>query len=127
MAEHLGDGFDGDAVSQSYCGAGVTCKVKNESPFDTAHSGDPFDLAVQFSVTIHWQLAPVRCGIAVFVEDMQRQVEQRKIVVDLGFLAFGFDPYRPVFGGLQIVLRQTAHIPVGNACIAGKRKSTRTR
>ncbi len=96
--------------------------MKGQLAVDAAEGGDRFQGEVDRAVAVHRQQLVLRRDAVVLIQNPNWQVEQRYLEPDAGLLAGRTETHPALRGPFQIGGRQTAHIHIGDARIAGEEK-----
>ena len=100
----------------------MSCCMKGQFAVDAADRSKAFQSLVQLRVPVHREQFAVRRCIAVLVDKVEQQVEQRYLELHFCLFACRLDPYCSVFGRFKIHSGQAAHIAIADARIAGEQK-----
>ena len=116
VSEHLGKGFDGNAVGQAdFRRHGMAAGMPRNLLFDTAESDDFLDVFASGHIRRNGQKQVVICHTIVLLYNLLRNIQKHDIGLHTCLLSLGHNPEFTVKGSLKVIFGQVLHIGKGQA------------
>ena len=121
VSEHLGKGFDGNAVGQAdFRRHDMAASMPRNLLFDTAESDDFLDVLASGHIRRNGQKQVVICNAIVLFDNLLRNIQKHDVGFHTRLLSLGHNPEFTVKGSLKVVFGQVLHIGKGQTCKAAE-------
>ena len=127
VSEHLGKGFDGNAVGQAdFRRHSMAAGMPRNLLFNTAESDDFLNVLTSSYIRRNGQKQVVFCHTIVFIDNLLQNILEYDIGLHTRLLSHGHNPEFPIKGSLKVVLGQVLHDGKGQTLKQQKTYKSRT-
>ena len=114
VSEHLGEGFDGNAVGQAdFRRHSMTAGMPRNLFFDTAESDDFLDVLAGGNVLRNGQEVILLRHAVILLYNLLRNIQKHDVGLHTRLLPLGHNPEFTVKGSLKVILGQVLHVGKG--------------